>query len=124
MNHGPAQGFCTSTPTPAPTPRHEVFLQAARQTAINLTTIDFNQVDADVKRILDSATGQFYDDFSQRAQPFIEVVKQAQSKSTGSVTAVALESSTEHGAQVLVAVSVKTASAVVPTTHRGPGGCA
>jgi Mce-associated membrane protein len=91
-----------------------LFLQVGKQAALNLTTIDFAQADADVKRILDSATDQFYDDFSKRSQPFVDVVKQAQSKSTGEVTAAGLESETGDTAQVLVAVTVKTSNAGAP----------
>ncbi|WP_395307989.1 mammalian cell entry protein [Mycobacterium sp. AMU20-3851] len=91
--------------------RHsEQFLQAARQGALNLTTIDWQHAEADVQRIMDGAAGEFYDDFAQRAQPFVEVVKQAQSVSVGSVTEAALESQTGAEAQALVAVSVKTSS--------------
>ena len=88
--------------------RDELFVAAARQGAVNLTTIDWQEADADINRILDSATGTFYDDFSKRSQPFVEVVKQAQSKSVGSVTEAGLESESGDQAQVLVAVTVKT----------------
>jgi Mce-associated membrane protein len=88
--------------------QRQVFLQVGRQGALNLTTIDFQNVDADVARILDSATGTFYDDFQQRSQPFAEVVRQVKSKSVGKVTEAGLESETPEGAQVLVAVTVNT----------------
>lgn len=88
--------------------QRQVFLQVGRQGALNLTTIDFQSVDADVARILDSATGTFYDDFQQRSQPFAEVVRQVKSKSVGKVTEAGLESETPEGAQVLVAVTVNT----------------
>ncbi len=68
----------------------------------------------DVQRILDSATGTFYDDFQQRAQPFVEVVKQAQSKSTGTIAEAGLESMDDNEAQVLVAVTVRTSNAGAP----------
>lgn len=84
------------------------FLQVGRQGAVDLTTIDWQHADADIHRILDSATGTFYDDFAKRAQPFVDVVKQAQSKSEGTVVAAGLESVTNDAAQVLVAMSVKT----------------
>ena len=86
------------------------FLQAARQAALNLTTIDWKRADDDVKRIMDSASGEFYDDFAQRAQPFVEVVQQAQSVSVGTVTEAALESQTASEAQALVSVSVNTSN--------------
>ena len=91
-----------------------LYLQAGRQGAVNLTTIDWHHADADVQRILAGATGTFYDDFSQRSQPFVEVVKKVQSVSTGTVTTSGLESSTDTEAQVLVAVSVQT------TTNEAP----
>jgi Mce-associated membrane protein len=94
--------------------QRKLFLQVGRQGALNLTTIDWQQADADVKRILDSATGTFYDDFQQRAQPFAEVVKQAQSKSVGTISEAGLESESGDGAQVLVAVTVKTSNAGAP----------
>jgi Mce-associated membrane protein len=92
----------------------ELFLQVGRQGALNLTTIDWEHADADVQRILDSATGTFYDDFQKRAQPFAEVVKQAKSKSEGTIAEAGLETSTENEAQVLVAVTVKTTNAGAP----------
>ncbi|OBF37502.1 mammalian cell entry protein [Mycolicibacterium peregrinum] len=86
------------------------FLQAARQAAVNLTTVDWQRADEDVKRIMDGAAGEFYDDFAQRAQPFVDVVKQAQSVSVGTVTEAGLESQSTSEAQALVAVSVKTSN--------------
>jgi len=91
--------------------QRQLFLQVGRQGAMNLTTIDFEHAEADVQRILDSATGTFYDDFQQRAGPFIEVVKQAQSKSVGMVTEAGLESESDTEAAVLVAVTVQTSNA-------------
>ncbi len=91
--------------------KRELFLQVGRQGAINLTTIDWENAEADVQRILDSATGTFYDDFQQRAAPFVEVVKQAQSKSVGTVTEAGLESESDTEGQVLLAVTVKTSNA-------------
>src|SRR5271168_4278908 len=89
-------------------------VQAARQGALNLTTIDWQRADADVQRILGSATGEFYDDFAKRSQPFIELVKQAKSISVGTVSEAGLESQTADTAQVLVAVSVTTSYAGAP----------
>jgi Mce-associated membrane protein len=94
--------------------QRSVFLAVGRQGAVNLTTIDFEHVDDDVKRIVDSATGGFYDQFQQRAQPFAEVVKQVKSKSVGNVTEAGLESASATEAKVLVAVTVNTAIAGQP----------
>ncbi len=83
------------------------FLQAARQGALNLTTIDWQHAEPDVQRIVNSATGTFYDEFSKRSQPFIDVVKQSQTKSEGTIIAAGLESESDSDAQVLVAMNVK-----------------
>ena len=94
--------------------QRNLYVQVARQTAVNLTTIDYTQVDADIKRVLDSATGAFHDEFQNRSQPFVEVVKKVQSKSEGTISEAGLLSYTKDQAQVLVAVAVKTSMAAAP----------
>ncbi len=94
--------------------QRNLFLQVGRQGALNLTTIGWENAEADVQRILDSATGTFYDDFQQRAQPFVEVVKQAQSTSVGTIAEAGLESEGDNEAEVLVAVTVETSNAGAP----------
>ncbi|OBH04581.1 MULTISPECIES: Mce protein [unclassified Mycobacterium] len=91
--------------------RRDSFVRTARQAAVNLTTINYTEAEADVQRILDGATGAFRDDFEQRSKPFIDVVKAAQSKSEGTVTDAGLESQRGDAAQVLVAVAVKSRTA-------------
>lgn len=91
-----------------------LFVQAARQAAVNLTSIDHSEADADVQRILDSATGTFHDDFEKRSAPFVEVVKRTQSTSRGTVAEAGLESESDGEARVLVAVSVKTSNSAAP----------
>ena len=86
-------------------------LQVARQGALNLTTIDWRHADADVRRILDGATGEFYNDFSKRSQPFIEVLQQAKATTVGTITEAGLQAQTADTAQALVAVSVQTSNA-------------
>jgi Mce-associated membrane protein len=91
-----------------------LFVQVGRQGALNLTTIDWQRAEDDVQRVLDSATGTFYDDFQQRSQPFVAVVKQAQSKSVGTVTEAGLESVSGDEGKVLVAVTVQTSNVGAP----------
>jgi Mce-associated membrane protein len=94
--------------------QRNLYVQVARQTAINLTTINYTEVDADIKRVLDSATGAFHDEFQNRSQPFVEVVKKVQSKSEGTIAEAGLLSYTKDQAQVLIAVAVKTSMAAAP----------
>lgn len=86
----------------------QLFLRAGREAAVNLTSIDWQNADSDVQRILDSSTGTFYDDFSKRSQALAEVVKKVQSKSAGTIAEAGLMSVSGNEAQVLVAVAVKT----------------
>jgi Mce-associated membrane protein len=91
--------------------QRDLFIRTARQGAVNLTTISYTEIDADVQRILDSATGAFREDFEKRSAPFVEVVKAAQSQSEGTITEAGLESAQRDSAQVLVAVAVKSRTA-------------
>ncbi|MBV9320794.1 MAG: mammalian cell entry protein [Mycobacterium sp.] len=90
-----------------------LFLQVARQCAVNLTTVDYEHADADAHRILDLATGTFYDNFSRRSRPFVDTLKQGRQKSVGTVTEAGLESQHGNEGQVLVAVTVKSTTAAV-----------
>jgi Mce-associated membrane protein len=93
--------------------RRVEFLQMGRQGALNLTTINWQQGESDVKRILESTTGPFHDDFQKRSASLIEAVTQAQSSTVGTIEEAGLESESETGAQALAAVSVQTTNAGV-----------
>lgn len=47
----------------------ELFIETGKRAAVNLTTVDHTRVEADVQRILDSATGAFREDFASRSGP-------------------------------------------------------
>lgn len=81
------------------------FVAGARQGIVNMTSLDFNRAKEDVQRVLDSSTGQFRDDFQQRAKDFTSVVEQSKVVTKGTVTAAALESMSEHSASVLVSAT-------------------
>jgi Mce-associated membrane protein len=85
-----------------------MFVQMARQGALDLTTIDYTHADNDVHRILDGATGKFRVDFQSRSQPLVDVVKQTRSKSQGTITEAGLEAFHQDSAEVLLAVAVTT----------------
>ncbi len=92
----------------------ELYVGVGRQGAINLTTIDAAEAEKDVQRILDSAPTRSTTTSPSRSQPFIEVVKQAQSKSVGEVTEAGLESMSDSEGQVLAAVTVTTSNRGAP----------
>lgn len=91
--------------------RRAAMIAAGRQVAADLTTIDYAHAEVDVQRVLDSATGGFYDDFKARSGPFVDVVTRVQSRSVGTVTEAALESLNGREGTVLTAVSVATTTA-------------
>ena len=82
--------------------RSAAFIATARQGVINLTSLDFNKAKEDVQRVLDSATGEFRDDFQRRADDFTSVVKDSKAVTEGSVAATAVESMGKDSAVVLV----------------------
>src|SRR5271157_5813428 len=82
--------------------RSAAYVAAARQGVVNLTSLDFNKAKEDVQRVLDSATGEFRDDFQRRADDFASVVKDSKAVTEGSVTAAAVESMGKDSAVVLV----------------------
>lgn len=94
--------------------RRSMFMDTAREGAINLTSIDWEHAEDNVQRVLDISTGQFYDDFDKRSKSFLEVVKQIKSKSVGTVTSSGLESYSDDKADVLVSVTVRSTNAGVP----------
>lgn len=83
------------------------FLVAARQVALNLTTVSADSADVDIARILDSATGVFRDDFAMRSAAFSSVVKQARVSTVGTVTEAGVESIDGDHAKVLIAATSK-----------------
>jgi Mce-associated membrane protein len=100
--------------------RHEVternqraanFVAGARQGVVNMTSLDFNRAKEDVQRVIDSTTGQFRDDFAQRAKDFTTVVEQSKVVTQGTVNAAALQSIDGNSALVLVAATSRITNA-------------
>ncbi|MCW2664004.1 MAG: hypothetical protein JWP83_5156 [Mycobacterium sp.] len=87
------------------------FVAGARQGVINMTSLDFNRAKEDVQRVIDSSTGQFRDDFQQRAKDFASVVEQSKVTTQGAVNAAALESMDGNSASVLVSATSKITNA-------------
>ena len=87
---------------------------AARAGLIALTTIDHQQADRDVQRILEASTGGFRDDFEQRAGGFKDAARKAESTSVGTVSESAIESADRDEGRVLVALTVMTSNRGVP----------
>ena len=81
------------------------FIAGARQGVVNMTSLDFNKAKEDVQRVIDNSTGQFRDDFQQRAKDFTTVVEQSKVVTQGTVNAAAVQSIDGNSAVVLVAAT-------------------
>jgi Mce-associated membrane protein len=94
----------------------EAAAAAARAEALNLTTIRYDSADADLKRILDGATGTLRSQFAEEQPQFARSLAGDKSRSRGNVLAVGVvNASTSKGtAQVVVA-----ADATVTTDANG-----
>ncbi|MEU4600559.1 hypothetical protein [Nocardia sp. NPDC023988] len=79
------------------------YTETARQAVLNLTTIRAESAKEDIDRILAVASGDFKSEFDGRVDPFMDVVKQANVVSNGSVVESAIVSADLESAQVLVA---------------------
>jgi Mce-associated membrane protein len=82
--------------------RTAAFVAGAKQDVINLTSLNFDRAKEDVQRVIDSSTGEFRDQFQQRAADFIRVVQESKAVTEGTVNGAAVESMGEHSAKVLV----------------------
>jgi hypothetical protein len=90
------------------------YVEAGKTVALALTTVDYRTVDRDVQRILDNATGVFYDDFKGRSAEFTQVVLDAKSTSTSTIAEARLDSHDAGQARVFVALSTTTTNAGQP----------
>ncbi|WP_099023772.1 hypothetical protein [Mycolicibacterium palauense] len=86
------------------------FTAAASQGVTNLMSLDFNNADADLQRVMDSTTGAFHDDFQNSAKDFMTVMKESKVVSTAEVKAAGIESMDDNSAVVLVAAKSEVAN--------------
>ncbi|OBG38438.1 hypothetical protein [Mycobacterium sp. E3198] len=94
--------------------REAEFIAGAKQGVTNMISLDYSKAREDIQRVIDGSTGQFKDDFQQRANDFISLVTQSKAVTEGTVNAAALESINGNSAVVLV-------SATSQVTNSPPG---
>lgn len=86
--------------------RHRAeFVAVARQVVVTLMSIDYNDAEGSVQRIVDNSTGPFRTEFQGAADDFVKVSKDAKVTTKATVNAAAVESMTPDSAVVLVAAS-------------------
>jgi Mce-associated membrane protein len=74
-------------------------------------SLDFNNAQADVERIIANTTGQFKTDFETQAADFVKVAQDSKVITDVTVTATAVESMTPSSAVALVAATSRVTNA-------------
>ncbi|MDP9182722.1 MAG: hypothetical protein M3P04_08115 [Actinomycetota bacterium] len=82
----------------------ESALAAARQQIVNLDSLSHTTIDADLKRVIEGATGTFKDQFTRAQGDLKSLVVQRKSVSTGTVLYSGVVRADKDTASVLVAV--------------------
>ncbi|HUR13928.1 MAG TPA: hypothetical protein VM097_05505 [Mycobacteriales bacterium] len=90
-------------------------VSAARQEIVNLDSLSWQTIDADLKRVLDGATGTFKDQFSRAQKDLKPVVVQRKSTSSGTVLFAGVVRADTDTATVLVAVDRTVKDSTDPT---------
>jgi len=85
--------------------RSAEFAAAGKQSVVTLMSLNFNNAEADVQRIIDNSTGTFKDDFKNTAEDFVKVAQESKVVTEVTVNSVAVESMTDDSAVVLVAAA-------------------
>lgn len=94
--------------------QREQAVQAAQQSALNLTSIDNKDFAADVQRVLEGATGSFKTDFEARSKQLAQVLQQNQVASEGKVIDAGLVRFDDRNATALVVVDSNVKNVAVP----------
>jgi Mce-associated membrane protein len=98
--------------------RRQAVLAAARQTTISFTTLDYRRGDADLRRVLDGATGAFKQEFSNGSRQLRQLITQNQAVSKGQVLEAGLVAADADSARVLVVADSTVTNKSTPKGQR------
>ncbi|MFJ8464801.1 hypothetical protein [Streptomyces swartbergensis] len=94
--------------------RRQGILAAARQSALNFTSLDYRHYDRDSANVLAGATGEFRKQFTAQTDQLTKLVAQNKSVSEGQVLEAGIVRSDEDSARVLVVADSKVTNTAVP----------
>ncbi|MFJ8079844.1 hypothetical protein ACIQ6Y_04335 [Streptomyces sp. NPDC096205] len=94
--------------------RRQDILAAARQSALNFTSLDYRHYDRDSAQVLKGATGDFKEQFAGQTEELTKLVAQNRSVSEGQVLEAGVVRSDEDSARVLVVADSKVTNVAVP----------
>ena len=79
-------------------------LQAARQEALNLTSVDGTDIEADLERVLEGASGTFREEFEAQSRTLRSVLEENEVRAEGNVLDAGLSRFSEDAATALVII--------------------
>jgi Mce-associated membrane protein len=94
--------------------RRQDILAAARQSALNFTSLDYRHYDRDSGNVLKGATGDFKEQFAAQTAELTKLVAQNKSVSEGQVLEAGIVRSDERSARVQVVADSKVTNVAVP----------
>lgn len=94
--------------------RRQGILAAARQSALNFTSLDYRHYDRDSANVLAGATGEFKKQFTAQTDQLTKLVAQNKSVSQGQVLEAGIVRSDEDSARVLVVADSKVSNTAAP----------
>ena len=89
-------------------------LDVARSYAVTLTSVDYQKIDENTTQVLDGATGEFKDMYSQSATQLRQLLIDNKAVSHGAVVDSAIKSATNTKVEVLIFVDQSISNAVNP----------
>ncbi|MEU6506027.1 hypothetical protein [Streptomyces sp. NPDC046942] len=94
--------------------RRQDILAAARQSALNFTSLDYRHYDRDSRTVLEGATGDFKKQFAAQTAQLTKLVAQNRSVSEGQVLEAGIVRSDARSARVLVVADSKVTNTAAP----------
>ncbi|MGX1673012.1 hypothetical protein [Streptomyces sp. NPDC055400] len=94
--------------------RRQDVLAAARQSALNFTSLDYRHYDRDSSNVLAGATGDFRKQFAAQTEQLTKLVAENRSVSEGQVLEAGIARSDERSARVLVVADSKVTNTAAP----------
>lgn len=94
--------------------RHQDILTAARQSALNFTSLDYRHYDRDSANVMKGATGDFKEQFAAQTGDLTKLVAANRSVSEGQVLEAGIARADERSARVLVVADSKVTNKAAP----------
>ncbi|MGP3980480.1 hypothetical protein [Streptomyces sp. KR80] len=94
--------------------RNQDILAAARQSAVNFTSLDYRHYDRDSKNVLKGATGEFKKQFAAQTKDLTKLVADNKSVSQGHVLEAGIAKADDRSARVLVVADSRVTNTAAP----------